>query len=95
MANRRSRQVAEQVKAGLEAKGYDNIVIIDNSYPGSPSFNILQEVTCRDCGKTVHTRAIGEIGNNICADCENKAANAWRSKRYESKQSWAERFERE
>jgi len=95
MANRRSLQAAEQVKKELEARGYDNIVIIDNSYPGSPSFNILQQVTCRECGKTVNSRAIGEIGNDICADCENKAANAWRSKKYESTQRWAERFEKE
>jgi len=95
MANRRNRQAAEQVKAEFEARGYTGIVIIDNSYPGSPSFNILQQVTCRSCGKEFTTRAIGEIGNDICANCENKAANAWRSKTYESTQSWAERYERE
>jgi len=120
MANRTSLQEAEQLKAEFEARGYDNIVIVDKSYDKEikpewkkdwqtvvrelpkgrllvhcPSFDIVQEVTCRDCGKTVHTRAIGEIGNDICADCENKAANAWRSKTYESKESWAERFERE
>jgi len=94
MANRRNRQAAEQVKAELEAKGYTNIIIVDNSYPGSPSFNILQQVTCSGCGKVFDCRAIGEAGSR-CADCENKAANAWRSKTYESKQSWAERYERE
>ena len=62
-----------------------------------PSFDILQKVTCQRCSRVFHTRAIGELGNNVCVNCEQKAIDAQRAKvgTYESKQSWAERFERE
>jgi hypothetical protein len=50
----------------LEGRG-DKVLV------SAPCFEVLEEVTCRDCGTTFYTKAVGEIGRNVCLNCREQA----------------------